>query len=115
MQDTNSLRTLALMILFGITRAGLAWLGGWLNAHGVSDEGMLSFLLNDETAKNVSAALLSLLPVAWTVAQKLQVMGWLKTKIQKAMRVEVASLAAMEEEPTPAEIITASPGPNFPV
>lgn len=111
----NETKVALMMILWGVVRAFLSWAGGWLNGHGVIDDGVLAYLLKNETVKNITASLLTLLPVLWTMAQKLQVVGWLKTKLHANSVSSLESLAAIEPEPSVNNIIHAAPGPNYPV
>lgn len=88
------------MILFGIVRTFLArysgeieWLVGhdtftWLVAHGID---------------SIVSWLIFAIPVAWTILQKMQVVGWLKTALH------------MNASQTPGDVVKNAPGPNLPV
>lgn len=71
-------KTVFWMILFGVVRSLLLWFGGKLQGWGVIDSETYGQLITEGTAQVVSYILLAG-PIVWSVAQKLQVVEWLKT------------------------------------
>lgn len=90
------------MILFGVIRALLAWFGGKLQGWGVIDAETHNRLLTEGTAQVVSYLLLAA-PIIWSVLQKLQVWGWVKTALHLTSRTSAAEVPAI------------AAGPNIPV
>jgi len=82
------------MILFGVSRHVLGIAGAWLASRGLIDEDTHQRILS-EGASQLVGYLLMLAPIAWSVAQKLQVVGW----IRKALHMNAsASLADVKAE-----------------
>jgi hypothetical protein len=76
MQD----KTVWWMILFGIVRHALGVIGAWLASRGLIDADTQDRLLS-EGATQIVGWLLMLLPVLWSVAQKLQVTAWIRAAL----------------------------------
>jgi hypothetical protein len=95
-------KPLIFMIVFGLVRAALAWASGYVAGHGWIDADTHQRLLSEGTA-NVASFIVGLIPVVWTVLQKTQVWGWMKTRMH------------FSSSTTPADIITVAPGPNQPI
>lgn len=88
------------MILFGIVRALMAAFGGWLYGHGWIDPETHQRLIS-EGATRITGWVLMSIPLVWTVAQKWQVIGWVRTALHlDPKRYSVG------------DVPTAAPGPN---
>jgi hypothetical protein len=91
-----------IMILFGFVRAALIYVGTRLESHGIIEHETFVQLIG-EGATQIVGYLVIGLSLAWTVLQKKQVFGWLKTAPK------------MDKSSTPRDVIEAAPGPDKPL
>lgn len=91
------------MIAFGIVRAAIAFLGGWLQGHGLIDADTNQRLLSEGVTQALSWIILAI-PVIWSCLQKTQVWGWVKT----ALKLD-------DSRTTAADIPKIAPGPDRPL
>lgn len=68
------------MLLFGIIRHVLGIAGAWLASRGLIDADTHERLLSEGASQLVGYVLMAL-PIAWSIAQKLQVVRWLQTAL----------------------------------
>jgi len=90
------------MVLFGVCRWALGLIGMWLKTRGLIDDDTHRRMVS-EGATDAAAYLLMLAPLVWTIAQKWQVIGWLKTALH------------MNAAQTPGDVVKNAPGPDMPV
>lgn len=88
------------MIIFGIVRAALVFVGAKLQDWNVIDDVTRERLISDWAAQIVGYVLV-FGAVLWSVIQKSQVWGWVLTALKLDKRTE------------PKEVPTAAPGPNI--
>jgi hypothetical protein len=91
------------MVLFGIARHVLGIVGTWLATRGLIDADTHARIVS-EGATELVGYLLMLVPIVWSVMQKLQVMKWLKT-----------ALHLDDDTTTVNEIPTKAPGSSMPL
>lgn len=96
-------KPLIYMIVFGIVRAFLAWASGYAAGHNWIDPTTHTRLLS-EGAATTATWILAAVPVIWTVLQKTQVWGWVKTALQLDPR-----------RTSPGDVPSVAPGPSTPL
>jgi hypothetical protein len=95
-------KPLVWMIVFGVVRTVIAWVGGWMQNHGIIDPETHQRLLSEGVSQLVSWLFLAI-PLVWTILQKTQVWGWVRTALH------------LPAGTSPGTIPTVSPGPDHPL
>lgn len=83
------------MILFGVSRHLLGIAGAWLASRGLIDDDTHQRLMSEGASQLVGYALM-LLPILWSVAQKFQMISWLRTAFH--MNASTSSFADIPQE-----------------
>ena len=98
----DSRRPLVWMILFGIVRAALIYVGAKLEEWNMIDGSTRERLISDGAAQ-VVGYLLVFVGIGWSALQKTQVWGRVRTALHP------------DSNTTPSEALTASSGPDMPI
>lgn len=91
------------MVILGVVRHVLSIAGTWMVSRGLIDADTHQRIMNEGAVQLVGYVLM-LAPIAWSVMQKYQVWGWVKT-----------ALHLDERRMTVGAIPAASAGPSMPI
>lgn len=96
--DSNQ-KPLYYMILFGVVRHVIGFIGVWMIEHKWIDTAIHERLMSEGVTQVVGYTLMAI-PLIWSILQKTQVWGWVKKALHLPSSVP------------PAEVPELSPGPN---